>query len=182
MQTQTQLKEFFESELLSTLQEVEIIPTFSSNNYRTILQEMGEFVPQEPKSVPLYIALALYEEGKCNIVPPEYLGVEYLNRKIEDEKELKDDLTEINSFFFEHAKIFSNQAKNTIENTENFLSLINTIEKIRHEKILHIIKAMPVYPIVIRIQKITTCELIRVKTYLLKYLERYMELKSELGK
>lgn len=46
----------------------------------------GPFRPQIPVGVPLWLAMILKKQGKCNVIPPRWLDVATLNTVIEAER------------------------------------------------------------------------------------------------
>lgn len=56
--------------------------------------EYGPFRPQIPVGVPLWLAMILKKQGKCNVVPPRWLDVTTLNNV--NELERSDDVFQVN--------------------------------------------------------------------------------------
>ncbi|UYV66726.1 GINS2 [Cordylochernes scorpioides] len=64
---------------------VTIIPNFSLSKLYLISGEIGPFVPSLPTTVPLWVALTLRQTQKCTIVAPDWLNLEVLAAKKQEE-------------------------------------------------------------------------------------------------
>jgi hypothetical protein len=60
--------------------------------------EYGPFRPQIPVGVPLWLAMILKKQGKCNVIPPRWLDVTTLNCVIELER--GDDVFQVKTTHF----------------------------------------------------------------------------------
>lgn len=80
--------DFADDEFLSEECMITIQPLFTiSEPLRFLSQECGPFDRRTPAVVPLWVALHLQRHGKCQIIPPPWLSVEYLKSKLREERE-----------------------------------------------------------------------------------------------
>lgn len=76
-----------EIEFLAERKYVSIIPKFTSNNVLHLISgDVGPFRAGLPVVVPLWIAVNLKQRLKCRIIPPEWMNIEQLLEKKEEEK------------------------------------------------------------------------------------------------
>lgn len=67
-----------DAEFLAEKTQVTIIPTFSADKLYLITGDVGPFAAGSPLSVPLWMALNLKQRQQCRIVPPAWLGKQFL--------------------------------------------------------------------------------------------------------
>lgn len=66
---------------------VTIVPKFSRNEpYRLMTGSYGPFIPNLPTDVPLWFALHLKRNQKCQIRPPTWMDVDRLKAVREEER------------------------------------------------------------------------------------------------
>lgn len=76
-----------EIEFIAEEEKISVIPKF--NDIRTIhliSGDVGPFRAGIPVAVPLWVAISLRQKEKCTIVAPEWMDVEILEAKLEEEK------------------------------------------------------------------------------------------------
>ncbi|XP_076060915.1 DNA replication complex GINS protein PSF2-like protein [Oratosquilla oratoria] len=76
-------------EFLAEKTPVTIEPNFSQNKLYLISGDVGPFRPGLPVDVPLWLGINLKQRGKCRIIPPEWMDVEKLEEKKEEETQSK---------------------------------------------------------------------------------------------
>ncbi|KAF8337619.1 uncharacterized protein EI90DRAFT_3043604 [Cantharellus anzutake] len=84
---------------------IEIVPLFSMDRIRLISGIYGPFVPPTKTRVPLWLAAHLKLKMKCRIIPPEWLSVDYLKAKVEEEILNPELFTDIPFHYSEIAKV-----------------------------------------------------------------------------
>lgn len=76
-----------EIEFLAEQQKISIIPKFTSLSILHLISgDVGPFRAGLPVVVPIWIAINLRQRQKCRIVPPDWMNVEALLEKKEEEK------------------------------------------------------------------------------------------------
>lgn len=77
-----------EIEFLAEKQLISIIPKFNLNHtIHLISGDIGPFRSGIPVRVPIWLAINLKQRQKCNIVVPEWMNVETLEERKENEKQ-----------------------------------------------------------------------------------------------
>ncbi|CAH1780401.1 unnamed protein product [Owenia fusiformis] len=76
-----------EVEFLAEKEMVQIVPNFSQDIIYLIGGEIGPFNPSLPVDVPLWLAVNLKERQKCRINAPQWMDIEQLEAKKEEETE-----------------------------------------------------------------------------------------------
>ena len=127
--------EFFAEETIIT-----IVPNFTEASINLITGKFGPFKAQKPTDVPLWLALYLRTRSKCSLTVPMCYNVEYLNKKLEDEKEYKNYLTPLPDNFFEIFHLLFQKAKEDFEDAMQSKSLLEDIKQVRLSKLTKIVK------------------------------------------
>lgn len=79
---------FQDEEYLAEEYKISIQPNFNTGEpLRMISSEYGPFDRRSPTLVPLWMAIHLERLGKCHIIPPLWLRVDFLKPKIREERE-----------------------------------------------------------------------------------------------
>ena len=79
-----------EIEFIAEKSIVEIVPNFNvTNGIHLISGDFGPFRAGLPVNVPVWLAVNLKQRNKCRILPPNWMNVEELERKKEEEKNSK---------------------------------------------------------------------------------------------
>eukprot|EP00477_Mikrocytos_mackini_P000564 GAHX01000602.1.p1 GENE.GAHX01000602.1~~GAHX01000602.1.p1 ORF type:complete len:182 (+),score=27.14 GAHX01000602.1:98-643(+) len=172
-------KELFENEFETKFRPITITPNFSSQKIESFFQSLGPFNIQVPIKVPLYVALELSRTKRCNIVLPQCLEMNHLSFRLDEEKQNKETLTKLDPDFFNLVKIFLKEQPSLFEDISAVHSIVDTLEKIRHYKIMNMIKTHQAFPIAMRLDNITRNEVVRIKPYILEYMKNYTEIKHK---
>lgn len=80
-------------------------------------------------NVPLWIALILKSQDKCNIVPPEWLSIDYLKDKFEEEKRFPDLFSSLPWNWLELSNTIIMKAPDDLSDSHN--QLRTTIQDLR---------------------------------------------------
>lgn len=85
--------------------------------------------------VPLWIALILKSQDKCNIVPPEWLNYFYLKEKYDEEKKFINLFSSLPWNWLEISKILLDNAPDDIQDsTSQIKSIIQDLREVRQLK------------------------------------------------
>lgn len=79
------------------------------------------------------MAIHLKKSNKCRILQPQWLTVEYLKAKFEDQK-AKDDLVELPNHYYEIAKILFANCLDDLQNDAELKLLIEDLKNLRESK------------------------------------------------
>lgn len=79
-----------EIEFLAENEIIQIVPTFNhASHIHLICGSFGPFRAGLPLNVPIWVALNLRQKKTCRILPPEWMTVDKLQERLEDEKASK---------------------------------------------------------------------------------------------
>mmetsp|Transcript_15268 Transcript_15268/g.20149 ORF Transcript_15268/g.20149 Transcript_15268/m.20149 type:complete len:225 (+) Transcript_15268:93-767(+) len=123
-----------ESEFLAEDEIIEIVPNFRHPTLNFINGEFGEFIPDVPLQVPLWLAVSLKKRGKCRIrrwpwMDKDILGI-ILRREQQD-----DNFTALPYHYMEMASLVFNCASDDIEDADRIRVLLEDIENVRMAKL-----------------------------------------------
>jgi len=127
--------EFFAEETMMT-----IVPNFTESSINLITGKFGPFKAQKPTDVPLWLAIYLRSRSKCAITIPMCYNVEYLTKKLDEEKEFKNDLGALPDNFFEIFHLLFLKAKDDFEDAMQSKSLLEDIKQVRLSKLTKFVK------------------------------------------
>jgi len=122
-----------ELELVATETLVDIIPLVSMERTAFI---SGAFCPLRPPakaSVPLWMAINLKQKKKCHIIPPDWLTVEYLQERLNEETS-NTSFSNLPFRFAEIAKVILDSASDDIQSPEKIRSLLKDLREARQAK------------------------------------------------
>ncbi|KAF9517244.1 hypothetical protein BS47DRAFT_550742 [Hydnum rufescens UP504] len=123
-----------ELEFIACNQEtIEIIPLFGMDRIRLISGIYGPFVPPAKTRVPLWLATNLKLKMKCRIIPPEWLSVDYLNAKVEEEI-AAEEFSELPFRYAEIAKVLLDTASDNIQQADKVRFLLKELREARQAK------------------------------------------------
>ncbi|KAH9503545.1 DNA replication complex GINS protein PSF2 [Bulinus truncatus] len=74
-----------EVEFLAEREHVKIIPNFTHDKIYLISGDVGPFTAGLPLSVPLWLAVNLKQRQKCRLVPPDWMDLDVLKEKKQEE-------------------------------------------------------------------------------------------------
>lgn len=85
--------------------------------------------------VPLWVALILKSQGKCNIVPPDWLNYAYLKEKYDEEKKFVDLFSLLPWNWLEVSKVLLHSAADDIHDSSSQIkSIIQDLREVRQLK------------------------------------------------
>jgi len=115
-------------------EEIIIVPNFSLQHVHLLGGTYGPFRPQIPVGVPLWLAVFLKKQGKCNVIPPRWLEVTTLNSVIELER--GDDVFQaLPIHYVELATDLCKYAREDLQDWSLSCDLVDSIRSVRHNKI-----------------------------------------------
>lgn len=124
-----------EIEFMAEQEYVSIIPKFSDmRRIHLIAGDIGPFRAGIPVSVPIWVAITLRNKEKCTIIPPEWMDVDLLENKLEEEKNSRFFTKMPSDHYMSIAHLIFSTAGQDIENAEKIKTLIKDIWDLRISK------------------------------------------------
>ncbi|XP_067136392.1 DNA replication complex GINS protein PSF2 [Centruroides vittatus] len=158
---------------------VTIVPNFSHGKIYLISGDIGPFTPSIPVKVPLWIALNLKQRLKCRLIPPEWMDIEKLENKKQEEIESRYFTPMPSKHFREIAQLLLDVASNDIPNADEIQTLVKDIWDIRLAKLRSSIDAfIKSEETHAQLNYLTTMEINTVRPLLTLALNHLCQLKS----
>eukprot|EP01017_Pseudomicrothorax_dubius_P018092 TRINITY_DN20145_c0_g1_i1.p1 TRINITY_DN20145_c0_g1~~TRINITY_DN20145_c0_g1_i1.p1 ORF type:complete len:204 (-),score=53.20 TRINITY_DN20145_c0_g1_i1:85-696(-) len=129
-------REFFSENNLFT-----IIPNFQEEKVHLISGDFGPFRPNKPVEVPLWLAMYLKKKGKCRIVPPPWMELNYLRDRLNLELAEKTALSALPPHFKDVFNIISTYASEDVPNIAGIQSVLEHILKLRADKLKQLVNS-----------------------------------------
>ncbi|CAK9438420.1 uncharacterized protein LODBEIA_P26440 [Lodderomyces beijingensis] len=124
--TPTEIKFFAENELIT------ILPRYSVHKVDLIGTRVPNLKAMKREKVPLWVALILKGQDKCNIVPPKWLTVSFLKSKYDDEIRKPGQFSELPWNWLELSKILLTHASNDLaDSSDDLRSVLQDLREIR---------------------------------------------------
>ncbi|KAK7687529.1 DNA replication protein psf2 [Cerrena zonata] len=122
----SEIKFIAENELIT------ILPRYSMKKIELIGTTIPALRGMRRERVPIWVALILKSQDKCNIVPPEWMNVAYLKEKYEDELKTPYRFSDLPSNWIEVSKILLTKAADDLADPSHQLrSIIQDLREIR---------------------------------------------------
>lgn len=124
-----------EVEFLAEKETVKIIPKFTHDQVFLIGGDIGPFNAGLPVTVPLWMAINLKQRQKCRIQPPDWMDVEKLTEKKQEETEAAIFQPMLNPHYMEVTKLLLTHATDDIPHADEVHTLIKDIWDLRVAKL-----------------------------------------------
>ncbi|XP_019640301.1 PREDICTED: DNA replication complex GINS protein PSF2-like [Branchiostoma belcheri] len=124
-----------EVEFLAEKEMVYIVPNFSLDKIYLIGGDIGPFNPGLPVQIPLWMAINLKQRQKCRIQPPDWMDVEKLQEKKDEEEGSAFFKPMLNKHYMEVAQLLLTHATDDIPRADEVRTLIKDIWDIRTAKL-----------------------------------------------
>ena len=124
-----------ELEFIAENTNIEVIPNFKKDKICLISGQFGEFKPNKPISIPLWLAVQYKKNKKCRVIPPIWMDMKLLKEKFELEKKYENVLQELPYYFYEICQILFNKAEDDITDIKLIKSAVEDLTGIRTAKI-----------------------------------------------
>ncbi|XP_072014103.1 DNA replication complex GINS protein PSF2-like [Amphiura filiformis] len=124
-----------EVEFLAEKETVTIIPNFSHNDIYLIGGDVGPFNAGMPVNVPLWMAINLKQRQKCRIQPPDWMDVEKLQEKKQEEVDSPIFQPTMNPHYMEVTKLLLSHATDDIPHADEVHTLVKDIWDLRVAKL-----------------------------------------------
>ncbi|KAJ3172765.1 DNA replication protein psf2 [Geranomyces variabilis] len=123
-----------EIEFLAENEPITVIPSQRMETLQLINGSYGPFRPPLKNLVPLWLARTLKRKHKCNIVPPEWMDVDYLKAKLEQEMS-QIEFSAMPFRYMEIAHILLGCASDDIPQAETARTLLKDLREARQSKV-----------------------------------------------
>ncbi|XP_022083886.1 DNA replication complex GINS protein PSF2-like [Acanthaster planci] len=124
-----------EVEFLAEKQIVTIVPNFSHDEVFLIGGNIGPFNAGLPVQVPMWMAINLKQRQKCRIQPPDWMDVDKLQAKKQEEKDSPIFQPMLNENYMEVTKLLLSHATDDIPHADEVHTLIKDIWDLRMSKL-----------------------------------------------
>ncbi|KAK7113906.1 DNA replication complex GINS protein PSF2-like [Littorina saxatilis] len=124
-----------EVEFLAEKENISIVPNFALEQIYMIGGDLGPFNPGLPTSVPLWMACSLKQRQKCRIVAPEWMDVEKLSDKKQEEVDSKFFTPMPSRHYLEVSQLLLQCATDDIPRADEVKTLIKDIWDVRMAKL-----------------------------------------------
>lgn len=125
-----------ENEFLAKGTLIDIISGLKHPEFKFTSGTFGPLEAGEPCEVPLWFAIQLRCSGKCTIVIPKWLHVENLKEKLEIEKSMEDNFTDLPYHYVEISKLLLTHAKEDFDSPDEVGTLVRDLENVRMDRML----------------------------------------------
>ncbi|KAI5955832.1 PSF2 [Candida jiufengensis] len=124
--TPTEISFLAENELIT------ILPRYSMKKIDLIGTRIPNLRAMRREKVPLWVALILKNQDKCNIVPPKWLNIAYLKEKYDDEVRKPTQFSDLPWNWLEMSKIILTKASDDLQDsTDEIRSIIQDLREVR---------------------------------------------------
>ncbi|RLV94267.1 DNA replication complex GINS protein PSF2 [Spathaspora sp. JA1] len=121
-----------EINFLAENETVTILPRYSMKKIELIGTPIPPLRAMRRERVPLWVALTLKSQDKCNIVPPKWLNLAYLKEKHEEELRKPNQFSDLPWNWLEISKILLSRASDDLSDPSHQLrSVIQDLREIR---------------------------------------------------
>ncbi|KAG0750496.1 hypothetical protein G6F57_001860 [Rhizopus arrhizus] len=122
-----------EIEFIANEQKIKIIPNVRLPAIHLIQEDVQPFRPPLTAEVFVWMALILKKENKCTIVCPEWLTVEHLKKR-QEEEESHEEFSKLPFHYMELAQLLIETAPDDIPNVGQIRTLLKNLRETRQVK------------------------------------------------
>ncbi|CUM65794.1 uncharacterized protein PRCAT00003442001 [Priceomyces carsonii] len=124
-----------EVSFLAENEHITVLPRYSMNKIELIGTKIPAMRSMRRERLPLWVALILKSQDKCNIVPPDWLNLIYLKEKYEDELRKPHKFSDLPWNWLEVSKILLARAPDDLADPSHQLrSIIQDLREVRLAK------------------------------------------------
>ncbi|CAG5129218.1 unnamed protein product [Candidula unifasciata] len=124
-----------EIEFLAEKEHVRVIPNFSQDKIYLISGDLGPFSAGLPVSIPLWLAVNLKQRQKCRILPPDWMDIDGLKDKKQEEADSRFFTDMPSPFYMEITQLLLQCATDDIPGADEVRTLIKDIWDLRLAKL-----------------------------------------------
>lgn len=122
-----------EIEFIAGDEKITIIPKVKMPRMKCIQGNVGPFQPPLPVEVPVWLSLIMKKNNKCTIVCPDWLTVENLKKRHEEE-EKENEFSTLPFHYMELAQMLLETASDDIVNAEQIRKILKDLRETRQAK------------------------------------------------
>ncbi|KAI8639478.1 DNA replication complex GINS protein PSF2 [Parasitella parasitica] len=122
-----------EIEFIAGNEKIRIIPKVKFVKMSFIQGKIGPFQPPLSIEVPIWLALLMKKNDKCSIVCPDWLNVEYLKNR-QEEEEKNEEFSKLPFHYMELSQMLLETASDDIPNAEQIRKLLKDLRETRQAK------------------------------------------------
>ncbi|KAL3858772.1 hypothetical protein ACJMK2_009025 [Sinanodonta woodiana] len=124
-----------EVEFLAEKEPITVVPKFSFDRIYLIGGDIGPFSAGLPIEVPLWLAVNLKQRQKCRIRPPDWMDIEKLQEKKQEEMDSKFFIEMPNQHYMEITQLLLKHAPDDIPHADETRTLIKDLWDLRMAKL-----------------------------------------------
>lgn len=124
-----------EAEFLAEKQMIAIVPKFSHGRVELIGGDLGPFTAGSTVQVPLWLGVNLKQRQKCHIQPPDWMSIENLEKKKEDEINSEFFTSPPHAHYMEISQLLMKNAADDVPHADTIRTLIKDIWDLRSAKL-----------------------------------------------
>ncbi|BFZ13534.1 hypothetical protein BsWGS_16573 [Bradybaena similaris] len=124
-----------EIEFLAEREHVKVIPNFSQDKVYLISGDLGPFSAGLPVPIPLWLAVNLKQRQKCRIVPPDWMDIDRLKDKKQEEEDSRFFTDMPSPFYMEITQLLLQYATDDVPRADEVRTLIKDIWDLRLAKL-----------------------------------------------
>lgn len=166
-----------EVEFLATFEMVTIIPNFGHAVLNFLETPAGPFRANDHVEVPLWLARDMKKLKKCQILKPDWMDVNELERRVKSEREGKG-FEQISYHFLAVSAVLLEVASDDIPNSDRVRSLIADIVDLRQAKIKSGLAGIDKDATHIKLTNISSIELISIRDFLARIMNVLRTIKT----
>jgi len=171
-----------EVEFLAENETVKIVPNFTQDKIYLISGDIGPFSAGLPVSVPTWLAVNLKQRQKCRIVPPDWMDLETLKDKKQEEADSRF-FTEMPSpYYMEITQLILQHATDDVPRADDVRTIIKDIWDLRIAKLRSsidvFVKSEATHA---KLNYLTVLEINTVRQFLTKALDHMHTLRSNVS-
>ncbi|KAK2150215.1 hypothetical protein LSH36_418g02084 [Paralvinella palmiformis] len=171
-----------EVEFISEKESISIVPNFSLDKIYLIGGDVGPFNPGLQLDVPLWIAVNLKQRQKCRIIAPDWMDVEILEEKKQEEQESKFFTKMPCDYYMEITQLLLQHAPDNIPKADEIRMLVKDIWDLRIAKLRSSIDIFVKSDVThAMLNYLTLMELNTVRPFLTKALDHIQQLRNNVS-
>ncbi|GAB6032161.1 DNA replication complex GINS protein PSF2 [Chamberlinius hualienensis] len=168
-----------EVEFIAENSKMVIVPNFSHDILYLISGDVGPFVAGQPVEVPLWMAINLKQRHKCRLIVPDWMDVDVLEAKKQEELESKVFTKMPCKHYMEVSQLILNNAVDEVHRADEIRTLVKDIWDVRVAKLRSSIDAfVKSDEIHAKLDNLTVLEINTIRSFLTKCLDNLYKIRK----
>lgn len=168
-----------EVEFLAEEEVITVVPNFRMDVLTFVNHDYGPFRPNFPIELPLWLAIQLRTAGKCTVVAPAWMDIQFLNSRYQEEQSDEKYFKSMPAHYGEVTNLILNNCGSDIASAAQIRTLVKDIADLRQGKIRQGLKQIQAETNVLKLNKISLGELNEVRQLCLQALLDFNTLSGE---